>query len=338
MARQIPSGQKILTHDASLDTAERGSSGKKNKSEYYTIDDIIFTAGGDSAGSSGALTEGISMTNDDGAFDHLPTLYSDGNIPAGTSIEALLRTILNPYATSTLSISTITVAYDDSTNNTVENLNSPKILENGQKVHVKTIGYNVGDHTKVLDDSVRLLQDNIQVLTGIDDEGDSVTYSHQQTISNISGGVVSLNYKLQATDNGNTGIETTISSSTKSFKWYDRLRIGASNVASLGNGNDGANALFGNLNIINSLQEPSDVSFNGNNTTDNPLNRTWIAHPLSWTIGDIKSGATSVKVDFSGPFQKQVTNAYGVDIYYHFWVSNSFGAFDADDFLTVEFT
>ena len=46
MARQIPSGSRILTIDEKVPLKELSSQYRNSKSEFYTIDDLILTTGG----------------------------------------------------------------------------------------------------------------------------------------------------------------------------------------------------------------------------------------------------------------------------------------------------
>ena len=104
MARQIPGGSKFLTLSSHVATPEY--SVKKDDHEHYTIDDLIFTAVGPGvSGNAGSLAELVNITNNDGAYSHLSNVYSGSVVPAGTSIEVLLRSILNPYIQATINLS-----------------------------------------------------------------------------------------------------------------------------------------------------------------------------------------------------------------------------------------
>jgi len=339
MARTIPSGSSILTLVPGVKTRELGSQRKSNTSEYYTIDDLIFTAVGDGGGGGGSLGEPIVMTNTDGAFSHLPDVYNGTpgitNIPAGTVVEDLLRNILNPYNTTDLTLNSLMVEYDDSGNPDPET-SSVTNLEVGQKVDISSISYTVEDHTKVVDNSLVLKRNGVPVEQGISDTASSLVYSDTLSYDVPA----SYGYQLFAEENGGP-VTVDISSSTKRFTWYRRVKAGASIAEDLGvNGQNAvAQGIYDEISLFSSLQSPGDIAFNGNSDTDDSSKHTWIAHPLDWTIGDILSGATSVKVDFQNMGVGTLTNAYGaVNLSYMFWRSNSKGAFDGDDFIKVTFT
>ena len=338
MARTIPSGSHFLTLVPGVKTKELGGRRKSTTSEYYTIDDLIFTAVGEGGG-CGSLGELIVMTNTDGAFSHLPDIYNETpgvtNIPAGTVIEDLLREILNPYNTTDLTFNHLTVEYDDSGTTVLESASTTD-LEVGQKVVISSISYTVEDHTKVVDDSIVLKENGSMVANDISDTSSSYPYSRTISQDNPH----SWAYQLFAEEDGGS-VTVDISSSTKKFVWYNRVKTGASTAEDLGSAGQNATAqdIYDEIDLFSELQSASDIEFNGNDDTNHPDKYTWIAYPLDWNLGDILSGATSVKVDFKNMGIRTLTNTYGaVNLYYVFWKSRSKGAFDGDDFIKVTFT
>ena len=105
MAKTVPSGSWFHTLDPSRIPHERRSAKLNNESEYYTVDDLIFTIGG-GEGNAGILGELINVTNPDGAFTHLPS-----QIAAGTNLEDILRDMLHTYIVTTCGLTSRNLRY-----------------------------------------------------------------------------------------------------------------------------------------------------------------------------------------------------------------------------------
>lgn len=346
MARQIPGGSKFLTLSSHVETPEYNS--RKDDHEHYTIDDLIFTAVGPGvSGNAGSLAELVNITNNDGAYSHLSNVYSGSVVPAGTSIEVLLRSILNPYIQATINLSSLNIGFRTGTGASEvwssynDNNSSSIVLEAGQGYRISSFYQTVSDSSLTLDDSFSFSRNNqTGLITGSSDVTGSIVLPTVFTFESItppgpSGNLHS--FVINGTDNGG-GVETTIQSNAKTISFYNRVKIGASDQSTATTIPVGQ-ALFSELSLKDLLiPKTSNLSFVGDANTNDQSKYTWIAFPINWgNPTDIVQAATSIIDDFEERTTIELTNEHGSNMSYYFYRSTSKGAFGVGANITVKF-
>jgi hypothetical protein len=345
MATQIPGDRLINTKDG--DTPDKKLWERKHNqdyTEYYTISDLIYTILGGEGGDAGSLAEDIIMTNSDGAFVHLPAIYNEtvGStvIPAGTSIEGLLREILNPYIKTTMSINLVNVAFEvDGTWGDFSDYNEDDFtLEVGQGFKLYSLNYSIANSSVTVDDSVSFHRNNNSALyDGISTTGGTFQLPTINVYNNESVGYngYTESFHLEAVDNG-SGSNLPIISNYISFKFRDRIRAGGSAEASANTNN--IEALFGELDTYNALVTKSSFSFQGDADTTDDTKFLWIAYPASWgAVYDIEVSNTGVLPDFYDPVVVSRTNTHGASVSYLLYKSKSKGGFGVGQPINVSF-
>lgn len=271
------------------------------------------------------LESAITVTNTDGAFTHLTSFA------AGTSLESVLRQILEKYNRTTIALTRLYYRLESTTSgvfggqlNTSGNL----FLEVGRAFKLEEITYSIADNTQTTDDSVKLIQgSNTELVTGLADTGGQVDIT-DQTFEGNSTGTTSL--KVTAIDDGGDGLEDeTISSSTKSITWRYRVRVGGSSTATVADASAAQTLFDGVTTATDSLLPATPFIVTTNSAMDTQGNYTWIMYPASF--GNISSivvnGAQAVLTDFEDPFDFDITNAYGHTASYRFYRSTDDDAF-----------
>ena len=300
--------------------------------DYVPLSDVVLTVGG----GSGNLDNDINVTNDDGAFTHLAS-----TIPEGTSIETLLRDILNPYVTTTVNLSSMSIAIKASgTYGSFNPVSTNLTLEAGQECKINQFSYLIGTPSVTEDNTVKFFRNNSPVLSNLLDTNVSHTFPEALILllnnSTGLGPSGSTNtFKVQAVDTG-SGSSVNVDSNIRSVSFLDRVRIGASSYSGASPSNAGD--IFGELNVYNQLKTRQDISVQGDSNTDSVDNYTWIVCPQSWGgVNDILLASFSVLPDFQPAVIQPVTNAHGAVINYSFYRSNSKGAFGVGQNITVKF-
>tara|TARA_R110002050_G_scaffold160899_1_gene290373 strand:+ start:168 stop:1211 length:1044 start_codon:yes stop_codon:yes gene_type:complete len=347
MARTIPSGSSILTLVPGVKTKELGSRRKSDGAEYYTIDDLIFTAVGEGGG-AGTLALPIVVTNPDTqAFGHLDSVFNSipgrTEIPAGTSIELVLREILNPYIATGITLNSVSAAiksegvwggYNPIASST------DTVLEAGQGFRIQSFSYSVDDSDVIVDNSINFLNTQGSILFG--GFSDTATTGVLGTIHTVENTEVSsangetFNYRLSAREDGGVN-EIDIYSGRKYFKFNNRARAGGSEEASVNTNN--AADLFADLVSYNALSAKTNIAFVGDADTDDGDKYVWIVYPSVWgEASDILLGDFGVKDDFLDSQSFSVQNIHGVSVLYRFYRSRSAGPFGVGQNITLTFS
>lgn len=338
MANIIPSGSWIHTMSPGFAPKERRSTSLNNQAEYYTIDDFIYTTGGGGGGgSAGSLAELINVTNNDGAFTHLPA-----QISAGTNIEALLRDILNPYVATTCSLTGLSVRYYNNATwgGFVSESSSVVTLEVGQRFEIQAISYTVANSDVTVDNSGSFLSNGSAVgsNTAISDVSGNYILPSVLAVNSATSVIpdagLSYSFKMSFIDNGGNN-DITINSTTKTIRFLYNIAVGANETSIV------TPTLMSSLSLINTGSPKGDIAFEGNaNTTDNSK-YTWICYPASWGLADdIVLAATSVIGDFQSPTIVAITdhsNQTSLSLSYMFYRSTSKGAFGNGQNVTLKF-
>jgi len=334
----------------------------------------LDTPTGGGGGGDENLDSLITVTNQDGAFEHI---YGE-DYGTSDSYTTVLKDLLSPYNTATIKIDELWYQLGDANDNlnTSENTTSSSVIEVGRAfkpTHVRyTVTENVDEQTGVAGTgTVSLVLSGGS--SGTIDSGlandattqQAVTSSVYQTLAVPYYGTT-YTFKTTVDDYGPSlevgGTDDSVITSSDSINLYvrDRWKLGASTTDSITSGdasdffnaNTGDNATGLHSTVADELdtksQSQSDAYY-ANAEMGNGSYYTWIAYPASW--GNLAAiflqGNYSLDlgvggadgVDFLakiGPFD--ITNTYGDVISYNFYRSTDTGGFaDGVDTLTIDF-
>jgi hypothetical protein len=261
-------------------------------------------------------------------------------ISAGTSVEAILRDMLEVYNRTTITMSSITRAKQETGGGygSASTLSSSETLEVGQGVKVSAFTISIGDNSQTTDNSVKFLRGSTEVETGISDTNGTKTLSSVDTQD--PGNVTSISYKATVVDDGGSGLgDLTLNSGTVSISWKNRIKVGGAATTSI-NSDGTAQTLFdsGMTTAYNQLRGETDFNVTANAAMDTAGNYTWIAYPASFgNLNKIDLAGTDVLSDFQSPVDYNLTNSYGVTTSYRFYRSDFDKAFASGQVLTIDF-
>lgn len=285
---------------------------------------VTGTGGGADNASELNLANDITVTNTDGAFTHV------SSFSAGTSVESVLRQILEKYNRTTITLNSVGAQLQDTDGvylSTVIDLNS-LLSEVGRGVRITRINYTVGDSSQTTDDSVIFKINNVQQQTGLTDAGGSVDVTDVEIDPTDQ---TSRAFSVSVIDDGGDGLpDQTVSSNNISFNWYFRTKVLGSSTATIADAT-AATALYNtSTTAYNTLKGKSNFNVTATSEMDTQGNYTWIMYPASFgNLTGITVGGTPVLTDFESPVDRNVTNQYGVTESYRFYRSSSDDAFNS---------
>lgn len=278
------------------------------------------------------LTSGITISNNNNAFSHMTS-----PIAAGTSLEAILRDMLEKYNITSISLTSISRALQNpnGTYGSFVNDTNGETLEVGQGVRIQGFDYNIVDNTQTGDTSVAFLENNSTVESGFSDDNAAKTLT--TTIERDLTSQSTKTYKVTAIDNGG-GSNVTISSGTQTYSWYFRVRVGSSTTTSITS--ETASTLWNSLTApFDNLIAQGDFTATADSGMDTQGKYTWIAYPDAWGTPNqiLLDGSTNVLSDFESPVTFDLTNPYGVTTTYRFYRSTYDDAFAENQTVKVDF-
>jgi hypothetical protein len=282
------------------------------------------------------LSSSITITNTDAAFSHMSS-----PIASGTSLEQVVRNILEKYNLTSITFSSFSAALE-STSSTYGSptTSTGATLEIGRGVKIHGFNYSVGDPTQTTDDSVKFIQGSSTVIeSGFADDATSATLASVITLD--PGTASSTQYKLTVIDSGG-GSDVTRTSVSRGFSWQYRVRVGAHSTSSITSDSEAA-ALWALITDgYNNIRSESDFTISATSAMNTALNYTWIAYPAAW--GNLNQvlldGSTNVLSDFQSPVDYNITNDYGLTASYRFYRSTYDQAFSHSNptqLLTIDF-
>ena len=292
--------------------------------------------GADGADGSPNIESQITVSNNDAAFSHMTS-----PIAAGTSVEAILRDMLEVYNVTSISLTNISRAKQntDGTYPSFSNRTSSETLEVGQGLRVNGFDYNIVDNTQTADTSVSFMDGNTQIETGFADDNAAKTLT--TVFEEDPSSPTSASFKVKAIDNGGDSA-VTIASGTIAVNWKYRIRVGASSTDTISSNTDAGNLWSGMTLAYNQLRSEQDFNVTASEAMDTSGNYTWIAYPASF--GNLSKilldGSTDVLSDFESPVDYNITNDYSVTTSYRFYRSTFDQAFSSSSptqVLTIEF-
>ena len=282
------------------------------------------------------LQSAITISNTDAAFSHMTT-----PITAGTSLEAVLRDMLEKYNVTSISLTNISRAKQntDGTYPSFSNRTSSETLEVGQGLRVNGFDYNIVDNTQTGDNSVSFHDGGVSIETGFSDDNAAKTLA--TVFEEDPSSPTSASFSVKALDTGG-GSNVTISSGSISVNWKYKIRVGASSTDTISSNTDAGNLWSGMTLAYDQLRSEQDFSVTASVAMDTAGNYTWIAYPASF--GNLSKilldGSTDVLSDFESPVDYNITNDYSVTTSYRFYRSTFDQAFSSSSptqVLTIEF-
>jgi len=278
------------------------------------------------------LASSITISNTDAAFSHMDT-----PIASGTSLEAVLRDMLEKYNITTITLSAVKAAYQntDGSYPATANKSSFETLEVGRGVKSDGFSFSIADTSQTADTSVLFKINGTTVASSISETGSPATYTADtQDVSSPT----TRYYRVEATDNG-SGTDNTISAQ-KGVTWRWLVKLAASSTSAIAD-DDAAQTLYdGVTEMATNLNSGS--SWNNVSTTsagDSQSNYTYIIFPASF--GDlqnvVQNNALSVIDAFQDLGDFTIDNQYGVSVSYSFYRTNQTAAFGTDTELDITF-
>lgn len=289
----------------------------------------------EASGGSGDIEAEINITNSDAAFSHMIN-----PITVGTSIEAVLRDMLEKYNRTTITLNSVSRALQNTDNSypvSSNEVTSTETLEIGRGVRIDAFRVTIGDSDQTTDNSVKFLRGGTEVQASFSDITGTKTLSSPDTQD--PGSITSITYRASVIDDGGPSEDDlTLTSGGIKFEWKHRLRVGNSTTTALAD-DAAAQTLFdGMTTAFDALQGESDFTVTATSGMDTASNYTWIAYPASFgDLSEIQLGATDVLSDFESPVDKDLTNDYGVTISYRFYRSTYDDAFAEGQIITIKF-
>ena len=284
-------------------------------------------------GGNPVLTSAITITNNDAAFAHMSS-----PIASGTSLETVVRDILEKYNITSISLQNVSRALQNTDGSYASFVNDTngETVEVGQGIKIQGFDYNIGDNTQTADTSVVFYENNSVLESGFSD--DNAAKILATTITRDLTTQSTRSYKVTAIDDG-SGSNNTITSGSMSFRWYFRVRIGSSTSTAIASDNEAA-ALWAQLTApFDGLVSQGDFQTSGDAGMDTQGKYTWIAYPNAWGAPNqiLLQGVTDVLSDFESPVNYNLTNDYGVTTSYRFYRSTYDDAFAVGQTLKVDF-
>ena len=289
----------------------------------------------EASGGSGEIETAINITNSDAAFSHMTT-----PITVGTSIEAVLRDMLEKYNRTTISLTNVKVRRQDTDGSypaSETTITSNQTLEVGRGIKIVSFTFSIADNTQTVDDSVDFLRGSTVVENGFDDTSGTKTLSSTEDQDPTS--ATSLSYKVQAVDDGGAGLPNqTITSGSITFNWRFKIKVGSSSTSAITSDSEAATLFTGMTAAFDALRGETDFNVTADAGMDTALNYTWIAYPASFgNLNKIDLAGTDVLSDFEDPVDYNITNDYGTTISYRFYRSTYDDAFAEGQILTIDF-
>lgn len=294
---------------------------------------------GDSgSGGSGLLEEEINITNSDDAFSHMTT-----PIEVGTSIEAVLRDMLEKYERTTITLQFLVGQMEVSSGGgaygSEQNFTSGQSMEVGRKLKINGFRGLVGDSSQTIDDSMALLVGSTVIEDGFSDGNQTKTLTTPYEITPQSAGQYS--FKARITDDGGPNLDDEdITSIGKTFTYRYLAKLGASSTSAIAN-DAAAQTLYDGITEQASALVNSS-SWNNVDTTEDgnsQSNYTYIIYPA--TFGDLQNvvqdNALSVLSAFTDLGDFTINNTFGASISYSFYRTNQTAAFSAGTELDITF-
>jgi hypothetical protein len=279
------------------------------------------------------IASAISISNLDNAFVHMTT-----PIALGTSVEAILRDMLEKYNITTISLSAVKAAYQntDGSYPATANKSSFTTLEVGRGVKSDGFSFSVADTSQTSDNSVLFKIDGATVTSGVSETGSPATYT-ANTLD--PGTATSKTYGVEATDDG-SGANNTISSS-KSVTWRYLARLGTATTDGIANDAAAQSLYDSGLTDMDTDLNSGSTWIDALTTSDSnsQSNFTYIVFPAAWgdLQGVIQDGSLPVLGAFTDLGDFTINNQYGVSISYSFYKSNSTAAFADATSLAITF-
>lgn len=288
----------------------------------------------EASGGDAELESAITISNSDAAFSHMTT-----PITAGTSLEAVLRDMLEKYNVTSITLSNLSAALETTTADTYGSYanSTGATLEVGQGLKIQSFNYSVADSSQT-SGGVTFRRGTTDVESGISDTGTSHTLASVETQDLSSAGTRS--YSLKTTDSGGDS-DVTITSSTISFNWRFRVKVGASSTSELAN-DTAAQTLYEGVTTTgsyNNLKTNSQFTVDTSTAMNTAGNYTYIIYPASFTAitSIIQGGSIPVLGAFTDLGDFTITNQYGASVSYSFYRSNTTQAFSNDTDLKITF-
>ena len=291
------------------------------------------------AGAGANTTSVINISNTDSAFSHMTD-----PITSGTSVEAILRNMLEKYNLSTITFSSVVGSYENTdgsfptaSNKTLGNSSQSAILETGQTLRTTGFNFVVGTPSQTTDNSVLFKVGSTTLVSGVADTATSASYSADDQVQNSVTTESDVIFTVQVTDSG--GGSDVARTTTRRAYWRNRVILGASSTSAIADDNAADTLYDGITQMASELNKGDTFTVTTTSDGNDGNNHTYIIFPASF--GELQSviqdGSLPVINAFTDLGDFTITNQYGASISYSFFKSNSKGAFATGTSLVITF-
>ena len=248
-------------------------------------------------------------------------------ITAGTSLEDVLRDMLEKYNVTTIALNKLAEPRKTQMVRILTSMLSHRMKHWrwGRDSECKWIHLH---HCRQQSDRrhFRILLGRSTIIeSGFSD--DNATKNLASVFEEDPSSPTSASFKVKAVDNGGSSA-VSIGSGTIAVNWRYRIRVGASSTETI-TSNTEAGTLWSGMSLAyNQLRAEQDFNVTATSAMDTADNYTWIAYPASFgNLNKINLAGTDVLSDFESPVDYNITNDYGVTTSYRFYRSTYDNAF-----------
>ncbi|MDG1950611.1 MAG: hypothetical protein P8J32_07405 [bacterium] len=342
----LPTSQTIKTVTSQANTINiiKATAGTVTVSDINNIGNVVVTnptdtqllqfngsnwvnIAADTVGGGGTLDSAITISNADPSFAHMDT-----PIASGTSLEAVLRDMLEMYNRTTISLVTLVRATQlaNGSYSTTSTTGSGATLEVGQGLQVTAFNITIGDNTQTTDSSVSFRRNSTVIESGFSDADGTKTLSSAETYD--PGTYTSAFYEAQVIDDGGSGLpDENLDSNNITFYWRYRVKAGITTTATIADEAE-AQTRFDGIDTspgYNNLTSETPITITADATYNSSGNYVIMAFPSSWgaVSSIVLDGANSITNAFVDLGDFNITNDYGVEEEYSFYRATADGAY-----------
>ena len=345
IALNLPTSQTIKTVTSQANTINiiKATAGTVTVSDINNIGNVVVTnptdtqllqfngsnwvnIAADTVGGGGTLDSAITISNADSSFAHMTT-----PIASGTSLEAVLRDMLEMYNLTTITLTSYSRALqntDGSYGAYATDSTSGDEYEVGRGVRIQAVTYTIETPSQTTDNSVILYGGAVgttQIQSGMADTGGTVTLSSVHEIDPIDD-YTTTRLKMTAVDSGG-GSDSTITTASSKYIYHKfKVKAGITTTTTIANA-PAAQTLFDGIDTSPGVDElasdpgSSGITITADATYNSSGNYVIMAFPQSWgAISAITlDGAYGVLGAFTDLGDFNITNAYGAVESYSFY-------------------
>lgn len=345
IALSLPTSQTIKTVTSQANTINiiKATAGEATVSDINNIGNVVVTSpsntqllqfngsnwvniAANTVGGGGTLSSAIAISNADSSFAHMSTPIS-----SGTSLEAVLRDMLEMYNRTTIQLNSLTRSTQNSNGSysSESTTSQSATLEVGQGLKISAFNITIGNAAQTTDNSVSFRRGSTVIESGFSDSNGAKSLSSEHTYD--PGTYTNVYYETQVIDDGGSGLpDENLDSNNINFSWRYRVKAGITTTAAIAAGT--AQARFDGIDTspgYDQLTHETPITITANATYNSSGNYVIMAFPSSWgaVSSIVLDGANSITNAFVDLGDFDITNDYGVEEEYSFYRATADGAY-----------